>query len=44
MILDDAVIDERDAMLDAGRAIRDLGEVIFAQLFLFLHAERTVVG
>ena len=31
-------------MFDAGRAIRNFGEVITPQLFLFFHAEGTVVG
>src|SRR5437879_13870325 len=31
-------------MLDAGRAVRNFREVVLAQLFLFLHAEGTMVG
>src|SRR5437016_7769411 len=31
-------------MLNSGTAIRNLGEVIFAHLFLFLEAERAVIS
>ena len=31
-------------MLDAGAAVGNFGEVIFAEFFLFLEAERTVIG
>ncbi len=41
---DAAVVDERHAVLDAGRAVRNLGEVVAAELLLLLHAERAVVG
>src|SRR5260370_10591782 len=39
-----AGINKAHAVLDAGTAIGDLGEVIFAKLFLLLEAERTVIG
>src|SRR5947209_2880678 len=43
-VLDDAaVVDERHAVLDSGRAVRNLREVVAAQLLLLLHAERAVV-
>src|SRR5262249_21303216 len=35
---------EADAMLDAGAAVGNLGEVVPAQLFLFFEAERAVIG
>ncbi len=44
-VLDDAaVVYERHSMLDAGRAVRDFGEIVASQLLLLLHAERAVVG
>jgi hypothetical protein len=43
--LDDAaVVDEAHAVLDAGRAVGDLGEGVLAELLLVLEAERAVVG
>src|SRR5205085_12699313 len=43
-ILNHAVVDERDTVLDAGRAIRNFREVILAQLLLLFHAEGAVIG
>ena len=43
-VLNDAVIDERDAMFDAGCAVRNLCEIVFAQFFLLLHAKWAMVG
>ena len=39
-----AVVDEAHARLDARPAVRDLREVVAAELLLLLHAERAVVG
>src|SRR5260370_2482787 len=39
-----AGINKAHPVLDAGAAIGDLGEVIFAKFFLLLEAERTVIG
>src|SRR5262245_53944911 len=39
-----AVVDQAHACLDAGRAVRDLREIVAAELFLLLHAERAVIG
>src|SRR6185503_10833112 len=38
------VVDQRNAVLDTGRAVRDLSEVVNAQLLLFLHAKWTMVS
>ena len=43
-ILDHAAVDERDTMLNAGRAVGNLGEVILAEFLLLFHAEGAVVG
>jgi len=37
-------VDEAEAMLNAGAAVGNFGEVVAAQLFLFFEAERAVVG
>ena len=42
--MDAAGVDEAQAVLDAGAAIRDFGEIVFAQLFLFFHAKGAVIG
>src|SRR5262245_24051664 len=39
-----AIVNQAHPVLDAGTTIRNLAEVIPAQFFLFLEAERTVVG
>src|SRR5260370_42032460 len=39
-----AGINKAHAVLDARAAIGDLGEIIFAKLFLLLETERTVIG
>src|SRR5689334_808788 len=41
---DTAVVDEAHAVLDARSAVRDLREIVDAELFLILEAERTVIG
>src|SRR5205807_2536752 len=42
--VDAAVEDEREAVLDSGQAVRDLGEVAFPEIFLTLEMERAMVG
>src|SRR6059058_4792112 len=42
--MDTASVNEAQAVLDAGTAVGNFGEVVLAEFFLFLEAERAMVG